>query len=395
MKPSVTEQVSAEWVDARLLKPSPRSYNASTCCIHGKVWMAYRSHRMDKGGKCGIAICELDDLTPQKSQWLDLGGATGFEHHEDPRLFVFNEKLHVSFSETTFPQGRPYISVQKYARLERANGGWKVAEVFRPRYGRNYSDEMEKNWMFFEHDGQLHAIYSAAPHVVIELRGDQVVKEHRTAPLTWPWGEIRGGSPPVPYGLDHYITFFHSSTPATEGVWRRYWMGAYVFEAKAPFRVTQISPRPIAGGSERDNHGHDPRSPNSWKPFVVFPGGAIKTPNGWDVAMGVNDWRIAIAHLQGDPELVDPHAPRPVRYFKTRNSSRPVRLMRLDREPFWLEWESATGSQIGAPPGVAKMNDPWLAEELAEAEGVTEITKDEYERAVLNKTKRGAIAAFV
>ena len=60
MRPSIVDQLKAEWIDPTRLKDSPRNYNASNCLFKGKVWMAYRSHRMDQDGRCGIALCELD-----------------------------------------------------------------------------------------------------------------------------------------------------------------------------------------------------------------------------------------------------------------------------------------------------------------------------------------------
>jgi predicted GH43/DUF377 family glycosyl hydrolase len=392
MRPSITKQLKAEWIDPTRLKDSPRNYNASNCVFsvkgYQKVWMAYRSHRMDQEGRCGIAICELDGVTPKPSQWLDLGN--GKEHHEDPRLFVFKGKLHVSYSETTFRYPLPYIAVQKYARLEWVGSKWKVAEIFHPYYGDNHAQKMEKNWMFFEADGVLRAIYASAPqHIVITLDGDKVVGEDRTPGVTWPWGEIRGGSPPVEFG-DSLITFFHSSTPTIEGTWRRYWMGAYVMDRHAPFTVRLITPRPLAGGSEQDDHGRDPRPSDSWKPLVVFPGGAVAVAGvlaSWDVAMGINDWRIAVARVD-NPELAALNSAYEPRYFRTGNASRPVRLMHHDRAPFWLEWDSVGGFTVGTPVGYAKVDDPWIAEELYASDGVDEVSEADYV-SVLHKSKRG------
>ena len=391
MTPSIIKQVPAEFVDVSRFNPSPRNYNASICRLNDKVWMAYRSHRMDRDGRCEVAICLMKGAEPLDSQWLDLGGATGNEHQEDPRLFVFKGSLHVSYSETTFPKGRDYIAVQKYARLKRVGGKWKVAEVFRPHYGDNYAGKMEKNWQFFERDGRLYAIYESAPrHVVIELDGDQVVKEYITEGVSWPWGEIRGGTPPLPHAasaLDpkdqRFITFFHSSTPLSEeeggnGNWRRYWMGAYVFDAD--FKVTHISPEPIAGGSEEDNHGLDPRTKTSWKPFVVFPGGAVPTHTGWDVCMGINDWRIAIAHLS-EPKLMRVDEVRPAKYLMTTNASRPILLMRFNRDPYWHDWDNIIPRCIGAPFGYSKIDDAWIAQELLAKRGISEITEAQYRAA--------------
>ena len=259
--------------------------------------------------------------------------------------------------------------------------------------------------MFFEKDGRLHAIYEAHPnHVVIELDGDQVVKEHVTKGIAWPWGEIRGGTPPLRlgrteaecYGPAKFITFFHSSTPLSEeeggrGNWRRYWMGAYVFDAD--FNVTHISTAPIAGGSEQDSHGIDPRTNTSWKPFVVFPGGAIQTYAGWDVCMGINDWRIAITQLP-EPEMMGVNEVRPAQYLMTTNASKPILLMKFDRSPYWHDWDHIIPRCIGAPLGYSKIDDAWVAQELLAMPGVREVGAVEYEAAQSNEAAQSRQPRF-
>lgn len=383
MRPSITVQLDAQLIPNDRLKQSPRNYNPSICAFNGRVWMAYRSHRMDRvgEGRCGVAICETAPLIKEQvanSQWLDLGGATGKEHHEDPRLFLFQGKMHIAFIETTFPLNRNYIAVQKYARLEHTNKGWKVAEVFRPHYGDNYADKQEKNWQFMEKGGQLYAIYSSEPFVILRLAGDQVVEVIKRGAIQWPWGEVRGGSPPLRWG-NLWLSFFHSSTPAIEGAWRRYWMGAITFDDN--FNLVQITHRPLASGSEADDHGHDPRVGSNWKPYVVFPGGAVPTEAGWDVSLGINDWRCALARIPTKmlaDSMQSPTAPYPPRYFRTRNGSRPTRMMRMDRALFWVNWDTRP-TQNGSQPGFLMIDDPYLAEELCEVDGVSEITKAEYE----------------
>ena len=78
---------------------------------------------------------------------------------------------------------------------------------------------IEKNWTPFEHEGDLYAVYSIHPHVVLRLdfeRDDAVVCRPIHA-VTWDaeayvrrWGELRGGAPPLRWG-DRFVSFFHSS----------------------------------------------------------------------------------------------------------------------------------------------------------------------------------------
>jgi predicted GH43/DUF377 family glycosyl hydrolase len=81
---------------------------------------------------------------------------------------------------------------------------------------------------------------------------------------------------------------------------RRYYMGAYAFEAQPPFRVTRVTPEPILVGSIDDPWWEG-------KPLVVFPCAALLShglnPDYfiWTVSLGVNDLasaRIEIPHFR-------------------------------------------------------------------------------------------------
>jgi predicted GH43/DUF377 family glycosyl hydrolase len=377
-------------VPAWSLMPSPRNYNSSIIEFDGRRIMAYRSHRMDQGGRCGVAICELDSkwqAKPKSNVWLDL--QDGAAHHEDPRLFVFKGRLHVAFTEAWFhPAPRPYTCVMKYARLkERPKGkGWATERVFWPRYGRNDGSHQEKNWQFFEARGRLNIIYQAEPHEVLELGTDgESIAGRSLGPkgtVRWPWGTIRGGTPPVRMPDGQWLTIFHSSTPYPfPPHWRRYYAGAYTFLPEPPYRITAISQRPILVGSEHDGHAHDPRNIDSWKPFVVFPSGIIRARNGWHVSYGVNDYLTAVA-LHTDLLLGEPSfqtwGPK---FFRTENGNMPVKIFaREDHPPQWIRWEAVPGGgRAGVCPGVLKITDPRVALQLLEdGAGVEEISESDY-----------------
>jgi len=397
------------------LVPSPRNYNASILDYEGRRLMAYRSHRMDQGGRCGIVVCEFTGegakaWEAERNTWLNLPEqvASVMVHHEDPRLFIYRGRLHVAFTETQFHGTvRPYTCVMKYARLKETKvrqgkaARWEVERVFWPRYGQNDGSHQEKNWQFFQHGLILHVIYQAEPHIVLELGadGESVVAVTTTerGGVKWPWGTIRGGTPPIRIESEgpwagHMLTVFHSATPyPIAPFWRRYYAGAYVFEAFPPFRIVAISQRPILAGSEQDGHAHDPRNIDSWKPFVVFPSGIIrkgpktKGPRdqgtGWYVSYGVNDYMTAIAeHTElflGDPGFAG-WGPK---YFRTENGNTPVRIfMQEDRPPQWIRWEQTRdGTRAGCNPGILAVSDPRLALHLQEeAAAVEEISGEQY-----------------
>jgi hypothetical protein len=128
-------------------------------------------------------------------------------------------------------------------------------------------------------------VYSANPHVVVRLNGrlgfEQQYVTDEFNPL-WKFGEVRGGTNPIlADGL--YWTFFHSSLPWINGK-RRYYMGAYAFEAKAPFRIARMTTMPILTGTNQQDW---------WPglPAVVFPCGAFfdNVRSQFVVSYGIND----------------------------------------------------------------------------------------------------------
>lgn len=173
----------------------------------------------------------------------------------------------------------------------------------------------EKNWApFISRENHACFVYSINPHVVTWL--DKSEHRNSTLPLAWPFGEPRGGTPPVLVGGE-FITFFHSSLPWRKPK-RRYYMGAYAFESRPPFRITRMTVEPLLVGSEED-----PRVLGG--PLVVFPNGAVLSGpdsypsdrmslnsrqvdgRAWTLSLGVNDEQCAwlrIPHSDIDRALV-------------------------------------------------------------------------------------------
>lgn len=235
--------------------------------------------------KNDIVAFELTkDLRATKKALIQLTSHFPNEQFEDPRVVRFGDKYGLSCC--TFV---PFKSYAHQAMFLLDKQFLNVGR-FDPVYGNNYAQAMvndghEKNWLYFVHDNAPHMVYSANPHVVVRLNGrlekeDQYVTNEFN-PL-WKFGEVRGGSNPIlADGL--YWTFFHSSLPWINKK-RRYYMGAYAFEAKAPFRIVRMTTMPILTGTNQQDW---------WPglPAVVFPCGAFfdSAKAQFVVSYGIND----------------------------------------------------------------------------------------------------------
>lgn len=395
-KPSVFVQLDAVAINGRTLKISPRHWNCGMMRYRDRLWLAYRFHMREEGGRCETAIVELDPVTCQpkgRSQRIPLNGATGTEHHEDARLFMFKGQPHLSFSEMRgYRPGIDYTCVMKYARLKLTGATWRVDGVWHPNYGRNDGRSKEKNWVFFENDGAIHAVYSGSPeHIVLRLDGDRVTKVHQAPAPAWHFGIVRGGTPPLRQPDGAFLTVFHSSIPTEVAPhYVRYYAAAYTFEAQAPFAPLRISTRPLMVGSEADGHQVDPRYVEGWKPYVVFPCGMVArdpgdAASGWLVSLGVNDWQCAVAKLRADQLHLGAAngTDIPARYFRRNNGSLPIHVFQDGGRKKSLEWLVPKPRFGMAGIGYMTCQNPREAQEVAEFPGVEEITFGDYENAVL------------
>jgi predicted GH43/DUF377 family glycosyl hydrolase len=259
-------------------------FNGSIVTYKDKILFCCRADQRPWFDNIRIVFCELDDdFIPKKgtARFLEVGsaledkGKSGEFRVEDPRLFVCGGRLHIVYGDGF----EVYHGVfDESLKIEK----WKNITNFSVRIEEN--DGREKNWCPFDYEGHPHFIYSDNPRVIwCPYRRQAILSDQK---LTWDYGQIRGGSPAIPYN-GGYLTFFHSAKNAGDREWyhgRLYYMGAYFFEAKPPFRVTHMTKVPIMRGEELYNN---PQHPS--KVIVVFPAGVIESNDSFFVSLGIND----------------------------------------------------------------------------------------------------------
>jgi predicted GH43/DUF377 family glycosyl hydrolase len=274
-------------------------FNCSFIKFKGKTYLAYRMEGKPFCVNIKLGICLLDEFMQpirESNVLLDLhsdlkgmGGkpyAKGF-HVEDPRLFIFNDDLYLSYCDG-YQMGQAKIDPETRQATE-------SFYLDKPVSGRT-----EKNWTFFQSGKKLLSVYNSNPHTIFEMDGakHKEIYSHLWK-NDWNYGEIRGGTSPILIG-DRFISFFHSSLPISlkghQG--RQYFMGAYEFESVAPYRPIRITKEPIISGEVIDFN--IPRLSNLI--YVVFPAGAIRQDNGWLISYGYNDYRCHF-HEITDVEL--------------------------------------------------------------------------------------------
>lgn len=285
--PKVSEQV--ETLPLKLEQLRPFGYNPTILDDNGWLTMAYRWHHEEGRPATAIALSQVDiDGTVVSNLRLPIDAPSA----EDPFLFKVGNETFVSYVVARFEQkdgvwiNNPKCAV-RYGRLANCN----LLDIRTPDIGQNDWRHMEKNWVFFDCGGELSIIYQCAPVHKVWFQN----KWHESEGVKWAYGEARGG-PIVDLG-DTYLRFFHSRL---DNDWlsgpHRYFMGAYLMDKQPPFKVSQVSKKPIIYGSELDGIKVKNR-PAHWKKNVIFPGGAVAQINYFVVSCGVNDSQCVLVHL--------------------------------------------------------------------------------------------------
>ena len=286
---------------------NPRFFNASIIENAGKVWLVSRRAEEKDGSTHGmnsIWTFQLNDqLQPVFGQQIPLAGPYKHQHFEDPRITRWQGRMWLSFCTFVVNPDHTWHGAHQGAAM--LMDDWQVSSMHDPLYGDNGGSVLqntgnEKNWLWFEHESDLMCVYMTHPHKVLKWTFGPTVSDSFNTEANhfdrWEYGHARGGTPPVRVG-DEYWSFFHSSIDgaATNGR-RRYYMGAYAFEAKPPFAVTRVSKLPILIASEEDPFYKS-------LPAVVFPSGALLRDGEWTVSLGVNDCATAVIRIpHGDIE---------------------------------------------------------------------------------------------
>lgn len=274
--PKVSDQV--ECLPLETEKLHAFGYNPA---INAKGLLAYRFHTSPLSTR--LAVAQLgDNGNVLSNRALSIDGKTV----DDPKLFTHLGDDYLSWVAADWVDGQYNETIRcvvKYAKFNET----KVGEVIQPKLPGNDGTTLQKNYVFWSYEGRLMCLYQCHPfHRIHDLSEEGVV--HDSDAPTWPYGEIRGGTPPLPYD-GKLLRFFHSRlNNETFGPKFRYYLGAYLMEPEPPFKVVRVSRRPIIYGSEISGIPHSKR-PGHYKANVVFVSGAIQDTDGWKLSVGEND----------------------------------------------------------------------------------------------------------
>jgi predicted GH43/DUF377 family glycosyl hydrolase len=270
------------------------AYNPSIIRFRGKLLMLYRFHEDTLKTKLGIA--ELDEnFSVVSTETLNLDEDETLSL-EDGRLYIWKGELWMSYVLSTSPNFPS--SQMKICKLYKPDH-WRQSD--REQYWLPDRQTIEKNHVPIIFDDVFNIIYRSNQPQEGDLSDlSQIIyspfekREMKTPALRWAYGEVRGGTVPLPYD-GKLISFFHSPLdnfpPPNQ---RNYFVGCVIRKAEPPFQMLAISKRPILRGSMV---GGD----KTWfhfKPQVCIPYGAIEHEGGWLISVGQNDSAALLVKIQ-------------------------------------------------------------------------------------------------
>lgn len=313
---------------ARAAAEGLRIFNPAIVHFRDRLLMAYRvDFGYDRPIRVACALCALDQhwqVVPGSvaplSDTFDDGG-----NHYDPRFLVYQDRLFVHYNNNWDSLPNHIFLVEIDADTGQARSAPRPVALEGPR------QPIEKNWMFFEHEGELLAIYQITPHVILraEMRDSGPVHCRPIHRVNWDassyagrYGQLRGGTPPVRSG-EQYVSIFHSRrnshgipgvTEAPVGrklrgiTWLRrlkrwlrerldpvrYYGGLYAFSAAAPFTPLYLRPRPLLR-AEQEERPSRPTAGYLAPRQVVYPCGLVRLDDDrWLASYGIHDERAAL-----------------------------------------------------------------------------------------------------
>ncbi|MDQ0467179.1 polysaccharide pyruvyl transferase family protein [Labrys wisconsinensis] len=213
--------------------------------------------------------------------------------HADPRYFRLGGKIYMLWNDgANKPENHQFLQEMSEDGLRPVGPAREVVTDLERR-------SVEKNWMFFENDKGVWAIYAIYPHHVlaVDLSDPDVVTCKNASESLWDseynqfYGVLRGSAQPIRHGED-FLTIAHSSYKTTKG--RIYQACFYKFDLESPFKVTQASRRPFEVPNPIGDHFSMPRlNPEVHK--VVYPCGFVQADDKLLISFGINDELCAVA----------------------------------------------------------------------------------------------------
>lgn len=248
-----------------------------------------------------IAACRLDaTFRPIPGSARPFSDEIGSDNpwYADPRVYVLRSELFVYWN-TGFPSegnNEQYLVRVDAERLSPTGSPIRL-EIEGSR------ERIEKNWILFENEADIYAIYSITPHRVLRLKdwnsermlfADAATTFWNAGAIANRYGIPRGGAQPLRRG-DKLYHFCHASVRFADG--SIYVPQCYEFDAAPPFALTRFTADPLPLPNPRGERYLLPKL-NPRVRSVVYPAGNVALEEDRILlSYGVNDEAAFVATI--------------------------------------------------------------------------------------------------
>lgn len=219
-----------------------------------------------------------------------------FTWHADARYFTMGKDLYISWNDGgNTPHNHQFL-------LKMDKSGTRPDGKARELKIDANTRTTEKNWVFYEHEGQPYCVYSIDPHIVFKVNLDDPLRVICHSPAVSEWkneysqfyGVLRGGAQPLLLSDGRLLSIVHSSTKMPQG--RSYVAAAYTFMPAPPHNIKTCSRLPHELVNPKGSElSFDKLNRDVFE--VVYPSGAVLLGERVLVSYGINDEFCAIAEL--------------------------------------------------------------------------------------------------
>lgn len=261
-----------------------------------------------------INILKLNaNFLPENNSVIDLNQSYNFPSNhqsnsstaQDPRFIYLHDKLYLLFNDAVTQR---YKREMYLAELRHNQTNFTIKNITHLYYlpAAKYD---QKNWTPLIYDQKLYLINNIDPFVLLAFNAEKnelkplYINKKPGLQKKWPYGKIRGGTPAIYVKeLDGYLAFFHSSVQYKEDEppwiirqgppWRKYYIGAIVFDSKPPFHIKSYTGKPLTYPglyNETDSNYQ-----------IIFPSGLIDDKQRFIISAGFQDSMTVILSVDKD-----------------------------------------------------------------------------------------------
>lgn len=267
-------------------------FNPSIIQYNNKLFMTFRVDISILSRK--TYFCEVDNNFNIISSYDIFNNDNNIKIYEDSRLFIYKNNLYINFIQ--------YHSYNyNFFRVNFANifPGNKInnKNIYTPDIDNNNKKiSLQKNWLFFEKNNEIHIIYSLDPMMIVYknesndfIKWKKIIKK---IGISWDYGEIRSSTIPIFIKkYNRYISFFHSHLK-TKDSYREYFIGVFLFDHE--YTITNYTKQPLIISTR------DIDIKKSYFSKCILPYGCIEVNDKLILTVGVNDCESGIIEIQTD-----------------------------------------------------------------------------------------------